>query len=167
MEYIETGIQGFRLRFAEKGDTALILRFIRELALYENELDQVEATEEILSDSLFDRKGAEVVIGEYNSEPVGFALFFTSFSTFLGKPGINLVDLYIVPGMRERGFGKKMLSYLAKLTVERGCGRLEWWCHDWNAPAIKLYRRWGAFPIDNIRVYRLCENALVEFSGKF
>jgi len=167
MKYIDTEIQGFRLRFAEKDDSQIILKFIRDLATYENELEQVTATEEILNHSIFECNGAEVIIGEYNDKPIGFALFHQSFSTFLGKPGINLVDLYIEPDMRGKGFGKKILSYLAKLTEERNCGRLEWWCHDWNAPAIRLYKKWGAFPIDNIRVYRLCDNALTEFSQEF
>ena len=164
MKYIETGIEGFKLRFAERSDAAIILKFIRELAAYENELDQVKATEELLEYSLFDQKGAEVIIGEYNNKPIGFALFFQSFSTFLGRPSIHLVDLYIEPKMRGKGFGKKMLSYLAKLTEDRDCGRLEWWCHDWNDSAIMLYKKLGAFPINNIRVYRLCENPLAEFS---
>jgi GNAT superfamily N-acetyltransferase len=167
MKYIETGIEGFKLRFAERGDAAIILKFIKDLAIYENELDQVKATEELLDHSLFDRNGAEAIIGEYNNSPIGFALFFQSFSTFLGRPGIHLIDLYIEPEMRGKGFGKKVLSYLAKLTEDRDCGRLEWWCHDWNDSAIKLYKKWGAFPINNIRVYRLCENALTEFSKEF
>jgi len=167
MEYIETEIQGFRLRFADERDTGVILKFIRDLATYENELDQVKATEEILSNSLFCCNGAEVIIGEYHDKPIGFALFHQSFSTFLGKAGINLVDLYIEPEMRGKGFGKRILSFLAKLTIDRNCGRLEWWCHDWNAPAIRLYKKWGAFPIDNIRVYRLCDDALTTFSREY
>lgn len=167
MNPIRTGIEGFELRFAETGDAALILKFIRDLAAYEGELDQVTATEEGLHRSLFEQKGAEVIIGEKDGHPVGFALFFQGFSTFLGKPTIHLVDLYIEPAMRGKGFGKTMLSYLARLTVERDCGRLEWWCHDWNAPAIKLYKRWGAFPLENLRVYRLCANALIDFSEAF
>ncbi|HVI39737.1 MAG TPA: GNAT family N-acetyltransferase, partial [Anaerovoracaceae bacterium] len=99
----------------------------------------------------------------FQGVPVGFAFFHQSFSTFLGKKGIALVDLYIEPEMRNRGFGKAILAYLAALAREQDCGRLEWWCHDWNAPAIALYRKWGAFPIDNIRVYRLCGDALSQF----
>ncbi len=167
MKKIATQIDNYQLRFAEKKDAPLILKFIKELAEYENELDQVTATVEVLTQSLFEHYAAEAIIGEYNEEPVGFALFHQSFSTFLGMPGINLVDLYIIPEMRGKGFGKVILSYLAKLTRERGCGRLEWWCHDWNEPAIELYKRWGAFPIEDIRVYRLCDEALNHFSQNF
>ena len=119
-------ISGFHIRPAERRDAALIVKYIKDLASFEDELDQ-------------------------------------SFSTFLGKNGIALVDLYIEPEMRSRGFGKAMLAYLAALAREQECGRLEWWCHDWNAPAIALYKKWGAFPIDNIRVYRLCGDALSQF----
>ena len=161
---IETRICNFFIKYAEEKDSSLILKYIKDLATYENELDQVTATEDILRQSLFIDKDAEAIIGVYKSEAVGFALFHKSFSTFLGKPGINLVDLFIEPEMRGKGFGKAMLSYLADLTVERNFGRLEWWVHDWNEDAIKRYRGWGAFSIDNIRVYRLCEGNLHKFS---
>lgn len=123
-------------------------------------MDQVTVTAEKLKRNMFDEKGAEAIIGEYQGNPVGFAFFHQSFSTFLGQKGISLVDLYIEPDMRGRGFGKSMLAYLAALTMERNCGRLEWWCHDWNTQAIAHYKKWGAFPIENIRVYRLCGEAL-------
>lgn len=157
---VKNEIAGFQIRFAERRDAALIVKFIRDLAAYENELDQVTVTAEVLERNMFDENGAQAIIGEYEGNPVGFALFHQSFSTFLGQKGIALVDLYIEPEMRSRGFGKSMLAFLAALTIERNCGRLEWWCHDWNAPAIALYKKWGAFPIDNIRVYRLCGDAL-------
>jgi len=162
---IETRIHDFYIRYAEEHDVPLILQYIRDLAAYEDELDQVTATEEILKQSLFVNQDAEVILGVYKGATVGFALFHKNFSTFLGKAGINLVDLYIEPEMRNKGFGKAMLSYLADLTVERNCGRLEWWVHDWNEPAIGRYKKWGAFPIDNIRVYRLCEDNLQNFSA--
>lgn len=155
----------FRIRFAEPGDEGRILAYIRDLAAYENELNQVVATEEGLRGALFERKGAEVLLGELGGRSVGFALFHPGFSTFLGDGTLHLVDLYIEPSHRGKGFGKALLSRLAALAVERGCGRLEWWCHDWNAPAIKLYRQWGAFPLDNLRVYRLCGQALQAFAG--
>lgn len=166
MESFETGLSGFRLRFAERGDTAVVLKFIRDLAVYENELDQVTATEEVLCDSLFERKAAEVLLGEYEGRTVGFALFFQSFSTFLGRPTVHLVDLYVEPDVRGKGFGKKILACLARITRERGCDRLEWWCHDWNELSIRLYKRWGAFPLENIRVYRLCKDALAGFAAE-
>lgn len=161
----KTTIDHFTIKFAEEKDTALILKYIKDLAAYEDELDQVTATEDVLKQSLFVNKDAEVILGIYKDAVVGFALFHKSFSTFLGKSGINLVDLFIEPQMRGNGFGKAMLSYLADLTLERNCGRLEWWVHDWNEPAIARYKKWGAFPIDNIRVYRLCENNLNDFSN--
>lgn len=162
MQYIETSNENFKLRFAEKSDTALILWFIKELAIYEDELSNVTATEEVLMNSLFQRNSAEVIIGEYEGKPIGFALFHHNFSTFLGKPGIHLVDLFIIPEMRGQGFGKTILSYLAKLTLERDCGRLEWWCHDWNESAIKFYKKLGAFPLEVLTTYRLCGDALVK-----
>jgi Acetyltransferase (GNAT) family. len=155
-------IGGFTIRFAERKDAALIVKYIRDLASFENELDQVTVTAETLEKNMFNENGAQAIIGEFEGAPVGFALFHQSFSTFLGQKGIALVDLYIEPNMRCLGFGKTMLAYLAGLTIERNCGRLEWWCHDWNAPAIARYKKWGAFPIDNIRVYRLCGEALSE-----
>lgn len=154
---------GFLIRPAERKDAALIVKYIRELAAFENELDQVTVTAEDLETNMFDQNGANAIIGEFQGTPVGFAFFHQSFSTFLGKKGITLVDLYIEPEVRNRGFGKAMMAYLAALAREQDCGRLEWWCHDWNAPAIALYKKWGAFPIDNIRVYRLCGTALSQF----
>ena len=154
---------GFRIRPAEKKDAALIVKYIRDLASFENELDQATVTAEDLEINMFDHHGAQAIIGEFQGNPVGFAFFHHSFSTFLGKKGIALVDLYIEPEMRSRGFGKAMMAHLAALAREQDCGRLEWWCHDWNAPAIELYKKWGAFPIDNIRVYRLSDDALAEF----
>ncbi|WP_053955344.1 GNAT family N-acetyltransferase [Inediibacterium massiliense] len=163
MKKVATKLNGFTIRFATKEDAGLILKFIKELADYEGELT---ATEEDLRHSIFERDAAEVIIGEYHEEPVGFALFHQNFSTFLGRPGLHLVDLYIIPSMRGKGFGTMILSYLAKLTVKRDRGRLEWWCHDWNDPAIEIYKNLGAFPLDNIRVYRLFEDKLIQFSRK-
>lgn len=154
---------GFQIRPAERTDAALIVKYIRDLASFEDELDQVTVTAEDLEENMFDLHGAGAIIGEFQGSPVGFALFHQSFSTFLGKKGIALVDLYIAPEMRNRGFGRAMMAHLAELAREQDCGRLEWWCHDWNAPAIALYKKWGAFPIGNIRVYRLSGDALANF----
>lgn len=143
------------MRFAEKKDVALILGFIKELAVYEHLLDQVTATEEILCESLFVNKAAEVIIGEYEGKPIGFALFFHNFSTFLGKPGIYLEDLYIQPSFRGLGLGKIMLSFIGKLAKERQCGRVEWWCLDWNKPAIDFYESLGAEKMKDWTVYRV------------
>jgi GNAT superfamily N-acetyltransferase len=166
-ELINTKVENFKIRFAEEKDTKLILDFIRELADYEKLLNEVVATEEILYDSLFVRKKAEVVIGEYDGKPIGFALFFHNFSTFLGKPGIYLEDLYIKPEMRGKGLGKTMLCFLGNLAIERNCGRLEWWCIDWNEPSIKFYREMGAKPMDEWTVYRVDGEALNELSSNF
>lgn len=164
MEVIQLKQDELKIRFAKREDTAIVLKFIKDLAVYENELDQVSANESVLEKSLFDRNGAEVILGEYQGNIVGFALFHNSFSTFQGRPGIHLVDLYIEPELRGKGFGKKMLAYLAKLTVERDCGRLEWWVHEWNQPAIEFYKGIDAFPVENLRIWRLCDNALSKFS---
>ena len=150
----------FTIRFAKKEDIPSILGFIKELAEYENLLDQVVATEEILKEWLFDKKSSEVLIGELDGEPVGYALFFHSFSTFLGRAGIYLEDLYISPTQRGKGFGKSLLTYLANLTLERGCGRLEWCCLDWNEPSIKFYKSLGAKPLEDWTMYRVDGDAL-------
>ena len=152
---IDTSNDNYKLRFAVKEDVKLILNFIKELATYEKMLDEVTATEEILYESLFEKKAAEVIIGEFNGEPVGFALFFHNFSTFLGRPGIYLEDLYISPEARGNGLGKIMLSYLGKLAKERGCGRVEWWCLDWNKPSIEFYKSLGAEGMEDWTVYRV------------
>ncbi len=146
-----------KLRFAVAEDVAIILTFIKELAVYEELLNQVTATEEILSNSLFIEKKAEVVIAEYNNEPVGFALFFHNFSTFLGRPGIYLEDLYVRPERRGQGIGKALLEYLLQLAKERNCGRLEWWCLDSNNSAIEFYKKSGAVPMSDWTVYRITE----------
>lgn len=164
---IKTNVPNYNLRLAEEKDIPLILRFIKELADYEKLLHEVVATEEILRDSLFVRKAAEVVIGEYDGEPVSFALFFHNFSTFLGRPGIYLEDLYVRPEMRGKGLGKTLLSFLAYLAKERNCGRLEWWCIDWNEPSINFYRSLGAIPMDEWTVYRVCDNALTNLAEEF
>ncbi|HHV74671.1 GNAT family N-acetyltransferase [Thermoanaerobacterium sp. R66] len=166
-ELIDTKLEKFKLRFARKKDVALVLSFIKELAEYENMLHEVVATEKLLKESLFDRKVAEVIIGEYEDKPVGFALFFYNFSTFLGRPGIYLEDLYIKPEMRGKGLGKIMLSFLAKLAVERNCGRLEWSCLDWNEPSIKFYKRLGAVPMDEWTVYRVNDKTLADLAKSF
>lgn len=166
-DMIDTMLEGFKLRFAKEKDLSLILGFIKELAEYEKMLDEVVATEEILKESLFGQKAAEVIIGEYEGEPVGFALFFHNFSTFLGQSEIYLEDLYIKPEMRGKGIGKIMLSYLAKLAVERKCKRLEWWCLDWNEPSIQFYKQMGAVPMEDWTVYRVCDDILIDLANRF
>lgn len=164
---IDTNIDGLKLRFAERKDVPLILEFIKELATYENMLDEVVATEEMLLESIFERKMAEVIIAEYKNKPAAFALYFHNYSTFLGKPGIYLEDLYVKPDLRGKGIGKVMLSYLAKLCIERKCGRLEWSCLDWNQPSIAFYKQMGAVPMDEWTVYRINDDLLDELAKKF
>ncbi len=164
---IDTGLDNFKIRFAQPEDISLILEFIKGLAEYEKMLDCVEATEEILRENLFNRKAAEVIIAEYEGLPVGFALFFHNFSTFLGKPGIYLEDLFVKPEYRGKGLGKIMLSFLAKLARERNCGRFEWWCLDWNKPSITFYKKLGAEPMDEWTVYRVSGKALDDLADKY
>ena len=155
------------IRPATPSDVPLILRFIRELAEYERLAHEVVATEDGLRDTLFGpRPYAEVVIAEEEGEPAGFALFFHNYSTFLGRTGIYLEDLYVRPGMRGRGTGRALLAHLARLAVERGCGRLEWWVLDWNEPAIRFYRSLGARPMDDWTVFRVSGDALQRLAGE-
>ena len=151
-------------RYAEKKDSGLILSFIRGLAEYEKMSDQVVATEDLLSEWIFEKKKAEVMFVCAEGKEVGFALFFHNFSTFLGRAGIYLEDLFVLPGYRGRGYGKALLKKLAQITLERGCGRLEWACLDWNRPSIDFYLSFGAQPMDEWTVYRLTGETLERFS---
>lgn len=154
----------FKIRFATEKDVPLILKFIKDLAAYEELLHEVVATEEILKESLFIKKQGEVIIGEENGVPVGFALFFHNFSTFLGKANLYLEDLFVKPSNRGKGYGKKILSYLGKIAVERDCERLDWWCLDWNTSSIKFYKSLGAIAMDDWTVYRMQGEALKELA---
>ena len=165
---MNTAIPDFAIRHAGKQDCPLILEFIRELAEYEKLAHEVTATVAVLERTLFgNRAYAEVVIGEYRGQPVGYALFFHNFSTFTGHPGIYLEDLYVRPAMRGRGFGKQLLAWLARLTVQRGCTRLEWSVLDWNEPSIKFYRALGAVPMAEWTVQRLAGAALQQLATEF
>ena len=149
------------IREATIDDVPLILTFIKELAEYERLLHEVVATEESLREALFgERRAAEVVIGEHGGAPAGFALFFHNFSTFVGRPGLYLEDLYVRPAQRGKGFGRALLTHLARLAKRRGCGRLEWAVLDWNEPAIRFYRSLGAVAMDEWTVYRVAGDAL-------
>ena len=147
-------------RFAQESDTPLILWFIRALAEYEHLADQVVADEATLKDQLFRRKGAEVLFALEDGKEVGFALFFHNFSTFLGRAGLYLEDLYVLPEHRGKGYGKALFRRLATVAVERGCGRMEWWCLDWNTPSIGFYKALGAQVMEEWTVYRLTGKAL-------
>jgi GNAT superfamily N-acetyltransferase len=143
------------IRRAGEEDAPLILEFIRGLAEYEHLLDQVEADEAELRRHLFEENKAEVIIAEYDGVPAGFALFFHNFSTFLGKPGIYIEDLFVKPELRGKGLGKNLLGFIARLAVERNCGRLEWACLNWNEPSIAFYKSRGGRPLDEWTTYRV------------
>lgn len=154
----------FSIRFATADDAKKILFFIKSLAEYENLSSEVVATEELLREWIFEKKKAEVIFAVENGKEVGFALFFHNFSTFLGRAGIYLEDLFVLPEYRGKGYGKALLKQLAKIAVERGCGRLEWWCLDWNAPSIDFYKSMGAVPMDEWTTFRIAGETLTNLA---
>ena len=153
------------IRFAVESDCAKILEFIQALAEYEKMSDEVVATENMLREWIFEKKKAEVLLVSEEKVEVGFALFFHSFSTFLGRAGIYLEDLFVLPEYRGRGYGKALLKRLAEITEERGCGRLEWACLDWNKPSIDFYMSLGAKPMDIWTTYRLTGDTLKKMAN--
>ncbi len=156
----------FLIRHARREDTALILGFIRELATYEKLAHEVTATEKDIETHLFGTHPvAEAIITEYQRIPVGFALFFHNFSTFVGRPGLYLEDLYVKPEFRGKGYGRKMLAWLARLALQRGCGRFEWAVLDWNAPAIRFYQSLGAHIMQEWRINRVSGKALANLAA--
>ena len=164
---ISTYLKGFVIRDTTVEDSELILNFIKKLAEYEQLSHEVVATVETLRETLFGEKAyAEVVIGEFEGVPVGYALFFYNFSTFTGRPGIYLEDIYVDKEMRDKGFGKCLLAYIAKLAVERNCTRVDWSVLDWNEPSIQFYRSIGAIPMEAWTVQRLHGDALLSFAGE-
>ncbi|HET9484977.1 MAG TPA: GNAT family N-acetyltransferase [Xanthomonadales bacterium] len=165
---IATHVPGVTLRAATASDVALIRTLIVELAEYEKLAHEVAATEDLLREHLFGATPrAEAVIAEHGGEPAGFALFFHNFSTFLGRPGLYLEDLYVRPAHRGRGLGRLLMAYLAKLALERGCGRFEWWVLDWNEPVIAFYRALGAEPMADWTVQRVSGTALQKLAAAF
>ena len=151
----------FQIRRATERDVPVILAFIRQLAEYERLSHQAVMTEETLRESLFGpRPAAEVLLGYCAEQPVAFAVFFHNFSTFLGRPGLYLEDLFVIPEMRGKGFGRAMLAELARIARERHCGRFEWAVLDWNEPAIKFYKALGAVPLDEWTIFRFTGEAL-------
>ena len=147
-------------RKAEREDVALILEFIKGLAAYEKMENEVVADEALLEEWIFDKQKAEVIFAVADGKEVGFALFFHNFSTFLGRAGLYLEDLFVKPEYRGKGYGKAILKKLAATAVERGCGRLEWSCLDWNKPSIDFYRSLGAVPMEEWTVYRVTGETL-------
>ena len=153
-------------RYANKNDVDLILYFIKQLAIYEKMENEVVATPEILEEWLFNKKIAEVIFAVEEEKDVGFALFFHNFSTFLGRGGIYLEDLFVLPEYRGKGHGKNLLKTLAEIAVERGCGRVEWCCLDWNKPSIDFYKSLGAVPMEDWTIYRLTGDSLKNMAKK-
>ena len=156
-------MSGFSIRFAQRSDVCVIFEFIKELAEYEKMSEEVFASKELLEEWIFDRQKAEVLLGEVDGKAVGFALFFHNFSTFLGRAGIYLEDLFVKAEYRGNGYGKALLEKLASIAKERGCGRLEWSCLDWNKPSIDFYLSVGAVPMEGWSVYRMTGETLDKF----
>jgi GNAT superfamily N-acetyltransferase len=162
---VESPVENFAIRPAGPADVPVILSLIRDLAEYERLLHEVEATEESLRRSLFaERPYAEALIGELRGEPVAFAVYFHNFSTFLGKPGLYLEDLFVKPPARGLGIGGAILRHLARIAVERDCGRLEWSVLDWNTPALEFYKSLGAVPMSDWTIHRVTGDALRSLS---
>lgn len=157
-------MENIEFRYATTKDVEKILYFIKQLAEYEKMSDQVVATADLLKEWIFEKKKAEVIFAISDDKEVGFALFFHNFSTFLGRAGIYLEDLFVLPEYRGRGFGKGLLKVLARIAVERDCGRLEWSCLDWNKPSIDFYLSLGAVPMDEWTVYRMTGDTLTNFA---
>ncbi len=151
-------------RNAERGNIPLILQFIKDLAAYEKMSDEVVADEATLDTWIFEKQKAEVIFALEDGKEVGFALFFHNFSTFLGKAGIYLEDLYVKLEYRKKGYGKAILKKLAQIAAERGCGRLEWWCLDWNKPSIDFYLSMGAKPMSDWTIYRVSGESLSDLA---
>ena len=164
VERVENMDAKLNFRYAERQDVSLILRFIRELADYEKMLNEVVADEATLEEWIFDKEKAEVIFACLDNKEIGFALFFHNFSTFLGRAGLYLEDLYVCPEYRGNGYGKAILKKLAAIAVERKCGRLEWWCLDWNKPSIDFYVSLGAQPMSDWTVYRITGETLKELA---
>ncbi len=163
-----TSLEDFQIRFATVDDCGMILQFIRDLAEYEKLSNEAVATEAQLREHLFgEHPKAEVLIGQQAGRPVGFALFFHTFSTFLGRPGIYLEDLFVIPEARGKGYGKALLTCLARIAVDRDCGRLEWCVLDWNQPAIDFYQSLGAKTMNGWLINRATGEALQDMAEKF
>ncbi|WP_195971284.1 GNAT family N-acetyltransferase [Clostridium thermobutyricum] len=158
--YIQTSIDNLRLKKAKIEDTGLILDLIKEIAIYEKMLDQVVATEESLKESIFNKKEAEVLLVELNKEVIGYVLYFFNYSTFIGRGGFYLEDIYIKEQYRKNGYGKAIFKVLGKIAYENGCERMEWACLNWNKPSIEFYKSLGAVGMDEWTVYRLTRDKI-------
>lgn len=158
-------MSNFNIRKAIPEDTPTILHLITQLAIYEKLEHEVITTVEELRENIFEKKYAEVLIAEEDQKPVGFALFFHNFSTFVGKPGLYLEDLFVELDCRGKGYGKALLAALAKIAQERNCGRMEWSVLDWNTPSIEFYKSLGAKPMDEWTVFRLTQDGIDHLAG--
>ena len=167
MNIAKTNIKDFSVRLATKEDSKTIFHYLQQLAIHEKELEQVTSTVEVIEEYIFEKQFAQVLIGDYKGQPVGFALFNRSFSSYHCRPGISLIDLFVEDEMRGKGFGKAILSCLADIAVQEGCPRLEWWVHEWNEETINHYRNWGANMVPEIRVYRMDGETLPTFAKQY
>ena len=158
-------MKSFQFRYATEDDATLVLEFIKGIATYENMLDQVINTEEMIKEVVFGKGNAEVIFVLEGEKEVGFALFFHNYSTFVGRSGIHLEDLFVWPEYRSKGYGKALFCEVARIAKERGCGRMEWTCLDWNTPSINFYLSMGAVPMDEWTIYRLTADQIDELVG--
>ncbi len=163
---MEIKMENFKYRYAEEKDSALILEFIKGIAVYEKMLDLVVNTPEMIRELLFVQKRAEVIFALEGDKEVGFALFFHNYSTFVGRSGLYLEDLFVWPEYRKKGYGKGLFKTLAKIAVERNCGRMEWSCLNWNKPSIDFYLSMGALPMDEWTTYRLTDDKIAALASK-
>ena len=164
MKYYDTNIESLKIRETSEEDCIIILSIIKDIAEYEKMSDEVIATEESLRESIFKNKRAEVVILELDEKAIGYALYFYNFSTFIGKSGLYLEDIFIKKEARGKGIGKEVFKFLVKKAKEEGCKRMEWACLDWNEPSIKFYKSLGAIPMDDWTIYRLTEKEINRLS---
>lgn len=166
--WIDTKVEGYKLKIAEKKDLPVVYQFVKQMADYEKLSHEMVATEKSFEEALFGTdRVIEVVLGFYNEQPVSFAVFFKNFSTFIGKPGLYLEDLFVIPEMRGKGFGKTLITFLARLADERGYGRFEWIVIDWNKSAIDFYKRLGAVSLKEWTINRVTGEKLKALAGEF
>jgi len=166
MDYIETKMKGLKFKIATEQDIPVILDFIKQIAIYEKMLDKVSATEESLKESIFDNNRAEALLIEFNNEVIGYIIYFFNFSTFVGREGLYLEDLYIKPEYRGNGIGKKSFELLVNIAKENKCERLEWTCLDWNEPSLKFYKSIGAKQMNEWIIHRLDKEAIDKITDK-
>ena len=166
MDYIETKMKGLKFKIATEQDIPVILDFIKQIAIYEKMLDKVSATEESLKESIFDNNRAEALLIEFNNEVIGYIIYFFNFSTFVGREGLYLEDLYIKPEYRGNGIGKKSFELLVHIAKENKCERLEWTCLDWNEPSLKFYKSIGAKQMNEWIIHRLDKEAIDKITDK-